>query len=125
MRNHFATAAHLAFIEGRRVDRDQQICAHLDQLSGRIVRIESLLPESLVVPEIFANGHTQISIFKLEKAPFARRFEVTRIVEHIVFRQQGLVGETEQRPVANNRGRVVQFAARRLIARPDGADDRR
>ena len=55
---------------------------------------------------------------------FAAWFKVTRVVEHVIFGKQGLVRETEQAAIANNRGRVINLPPCRLIVRPNRADDR-
>ena len=55
---------------------------------------------------------------------FARRFEIARIVEDVVFRQQRLVGKAEQLPIANNGGGVVEAAAGCRFVGPHSADDR-
>ena len=53
------------------------------------------------------------------------RLEITRVVEHVVFGQQGLVGKSEQFAVVNNGGAVVQPPAVVVLVRPDRADNRR
>src|SRR5687768_12512673 len=106
MRNHVATHAHLAFIEGRRVDRHQKVRAHLNQLLRRIVLIEPLLPERLVIPEILADGNAELRLIQIEQSALTPRLEITRIVEHVILRQKRLVRETDQLPIANYRSRV-------------------
>src|SRR5262249_38833242 len=66
----------------------------------------------------------QTAIVDFEEAAFAPRFKVTRVVEYVVFRQQGLVGKAEQSLVTNNCGRIVKRAPGWLIAGTHGAYDR-
>ena len=59
MRHHRAALAHLAFVEWRRVDRDEHFSAEFDQFVGGIVCVETFAPEGFVVPEVFANGDAE------------------------------------------------------------------
>ena len=106
MRNHLATLSHLAFVERRSVDRDEHLRAELDQLVGRIIRVEPFTPERLIVPEVLADRDADPPIAYLEQVEFFRWLEVARVVKHVILRQQGLVREPEQLPVSNHRRRV-------------------
>src|SRR5207248_10759538 len=69
MRDHLTTLPHLALVEGRSIDRDEHFSAEMDQLIGRIVRLESFTPERLIIPEIFADGDADLHAIVLEQMP--------------------------------------------------------
>ncbi len=108
MRNHRAALAHLAFVERRRVDRDQKFGAQLDQLVGRIVCVETFAPESFVVPEVFTNCDAEFFVVELKQMSFGSGLEVARIVEHVVLGQQRFVCKAEQFLITNDGGGVVE-----------------
>ena len=77
-----------------------------DQFGDRITFIETLRPEILIVPDVFANGDPQGFTPEQESVLRVRRLEVTRFVEDIVGRQQHLALLEEQFSVANHRGGI-------------------
>src|SRR6266404_2919599 len=104
MRNHLAANFHLAFVERRRIDRNQQARTHFNQLLSGIVGVQSLPPERLVVPEVFANRYAEPGVTEIEQTTFLPRLEITRIVENVVFGEQSFVGKSQQSSVRNHRG---------------------
>ncbi len=72
--------------------------------------VESLLPERLVVPKVFANGDAEFAIVSRKEMTFTSRLEVARIVEDVVLRQQRLIGKADQLLIANDGGGVVESA---------------
>ena len=62
MRNHRAALAHLPFIKRRGIDGDQYLCAQVDQIVRRVVRIQSVLPKRFVVPKVFADSHAKFAV---------------------------------------------------------------
>jgi hypothetical protein len=95
MRDHSATLPHLAFIKRRSVYRDQHLRSQINQLVRGVVCVEAFSPECLVVPEVFTDSNTQFAAVDSKQLALARRFEIARIIEDVVFRQQGLVGKPE------------------------------
>ena len=87
------------------------------------MQVEAFAPKRFIVPEVFTNGDAQFGMVKIKKPSFARRFKVTRIVKHVVFGQQCLVGKTEQLPIANHRGRIKEPASSRKIRGTNSAND--
>src|SRR5215510_7748729 len=59
MRNHGAALGHLALVEWRRVDRNENVGAEVNQFIGRIVCVESFFPKRFVVPKVFADSDTE------------------------------------------------------------------
>src|SRR6266436_917204 len=99
MRNHLAANLHFALVERRRIDRNEQVRTHFNQFLSRIVRVKSLPPERLVVPEVFANRYAEPGVAEFEQTTFLARLEITRIVEDIVFGEQSFVGKSQQRSI--------------------------
>ena len=123
--DHRAALPHLRLVEGRGVRRDDDGRSHLDNLVRRVVRVEALAPERLVVPEVLADDDAKFFPPRLEQAAALPRPEVARVVEHVVLRQQGLVGEAQKLAVAYDCRRVVELAPFGRAGRPHRADDRR
>ena len=99
------------------------MCAHLDQFVGRVVRVKPILPESFVVPEVFTDGHTHLAVVYGKQAAFARGLEVARVVENVVFRQQGFVGKSNQLLIVNYGSGVIEVTAGSQIDGPDGPNN--
>ena len=90
---HRASLAHLAFVEGRRINGDQNAGSHFNQLVGGIVCVQPFSPESLVIPEVFTDSNSEFTLVDREKATLTPRFKVSWIVEDVILRQQGFVRE--------------------------------
>src|SRR5689334_5056582 len=125
MRDHLAAHTHFPFVERRRIDRNQKLRAQLDQFLSWIVRVKPLTPERFVIPKIFANCYPCLSTGEIEQAALSRGFKISRIIEDVVFRQKGFVSKPDQVAIGNHGGSIVEFAPRRLITGPYGANNRR
>ena len=85
--------AHLNFAvpEGRRGDVEQEGRALAHQVFDGVGRIQTVGPEILVVPGVFADGDGQPFAFKIDYALARCRGEVALLVEDVVKGQEHLV----------------------------------
>src|SRR5437763_10724802 len=124
MCDHVAAELYLALVVWRRVDRDDQVGSHRNDLVGRIVLVKPLAPERFVVPEIFADHHTKFCAVNVKYAAPVAGLKVSRIVENVVFGKKCFVGKAEQLAIVYDSGAIEQSAAIRVIIWPHGSDDR-
>ena len=55
----------------------------------------------------------------------ARRLEISRVIEDIIFGQKRLVGKAYELTIANYRRRVIEAATRARLGRSNSANNRR
>ena len=93
MRDHIAAEADLAFVIWRGIDRNDNFGSHRQHFVGRVALVQTLFPERLVVPKIFANDDAELYAIDLKQTPVPpiARLKITRIVKNIIFRQQSLI----------------------------------
>src|SRR5262249_1132848 len=87
-------------------DVDVEVEPARADVAHRIGRIERVLPERLVVPDVFADRHADPTAGGLQDERARSRLDVTSLVEHVVGGQEPLVIPRDDPAVARGDGRV-------------------
>ncbi len=78
----------------------------MTRLLGRVARVELLIPEMLVVPDVFADGDADGCAAKFVNTGRVAGLEISRFVENVVKRQEHFRVVEDHSPAVDQRRRV-------------------
>ena len=92
---HFVAQLVFAEMPRRGGNVDDYFCTGGDQIFRRILAITPFVPETFVVPNIFADGQADCCSVELNGKIFLRRFKIARFIKDIVSRQQSFLARRQ------------------------------